>query len=153
MSTFDLNALIRQELDESAVADPYIVARHVRKRIAPEDEGAALDACLPAVVTDIARLHRSPTTPPPGKNRKAAAVEWYQRILRQRIQVDHDGRAWKFLGDVTRDELLVAASVRREIAAATLARAHQLEQLAAAMDECAAETVSDLPPDALEVLR
>lgn len=147
---FDLRSLIHAELESSPVADPHVVAEHVVKRINDHDLRAALAACLPDYVRNIA--HQPGTSPTPGDaaastsspSRKWAASNEWATYLRERICVDAAGRTWKFLGECTGDDLLSVARFRRTQAGALLLRAERFEALAEKMRCHRAATVADL---------
>lgn len=146
MSDFDLRQLVADELATSAVADPAVVADHVLKQVPDEHLRDALATCLPGWVSRVAHrpLNRSASASKLGRSRKCDDQAWYRGILRRRLEVGQDGREWKFLGDCTRDDVLRAAQVRRDQAAANLAVAAQLEKLAEKMRVFRASTVADL---------
>lgn len=142
---FDLRLLVREELATSPVADPHVVAEHVAKQVPDEHLRDALRACLPEFVRIIG--HGSVTTPRASGAPRSAKCDdqaWYRGVLRRRVEVGQDGREWKFLGECTLDDVLRAAEVRREMAAANAAAADQFDRLAGKMRTFRAATVADL---------
>src|SRR5215212_5571557 len=149
MNNRDLNALIRDELDNSAEDDPGAIADAVAKRIRPRDLREAVRLLLRSAVRDQIRATRHldiprPVTPTANPSRKiAVGRNAWARFLRQRLEVP--GSGWKSLGEFTYEDLMAAADERRRMAAADLAQAGLLEKLAAALAEYGVSTVSDLP--------
>ena len=151
---FDLRLLIREELETNPSADPYVVAAEVAKRVPDHRLREVVDYCLVRVVKEVAGVARHTAMHPPasglrpvgGRSERWGAV----KVLRSRLCVDPDEREWKFLADATRDDVLRAADVRRQQAAANAAWAERYERLAEKMRVYRAATVSDLPPDAIE---
>jgi hypothetical protein len=69
------------------------------------------------------------------------------------VNVAAEGREWKFLGDCTRDDCLTLVDNRRRKASELETEAERYQRVADAMAEYGAETVRQLPREALrEVL-
>jgi hypothetical protein len=149
VSSFDLRALIRDELETSAIADPHVVAEHVAKRVPDADLRAALEKALVPIVREMATVERGDVIQKIGRRQGTpwheTASPLYQKLLQQRIEVGGDEREWKFLGDCTRGDLLHAVEFRREQARANMVAAQRYQALVDVMDEKSVERVADLP--------
>lgn len=153
---FDLWALVREELATNPDPRPEVVADAVFDAL-PEDQIANVARLgLVRLVRAYARLSYerkgdpAQTSGPPSSPRWDAVAR-LQRRLHDRLQVGE--HVWLFLADCTREHLLHAASIRRDHAAACIAKADELERIADALTEHGASIVSELPQDVLaEVL-
>lgn len=159
MSDMNVRALACDVVRSSVAADPGDLADTVFDSIAEDDRPEALRQCLRALVRDVIRDQRTRSSQPPGENHgcsagsgrssKVAGIRsWWQQSLRDRIHVG-DGQ-WRFLADMTRDELLFAATERRRHAEHNLARAQQYESLAKLLADRGVERVRDLPDGELD---
>lgn len=151
---FTLRSVVAAVLAESPDPDPHTVAEAVLARLAETDLRGALAEMLPAYVRELIRVERNTVTcgsssPAPGRSWKVEALQEYGRILRLRVHVGAGPLDWKFLGDCEADDLRAAAEERREIAARTAAMAERYERLLKAVEHYGAQTVRELPSDAL----
>lgn len=143
MTEFSLRAIVRAELDASPVADPHIVAEHVLKQIRPGQRGAALGECLPQFVRVLSNETR--TLPAIDHRRGDSSHEPRWRRAAADLSARYfTGDGWKFLRDLTRDDVLACAAQRRDLAAANLAEAERFDALHKLMVERGADTVGDL---------
>jgi hypothetical protein len=157
-AVFDLNAMIREEL-EGPVADPAVVAAQVEKRIPDDLLRDVVRALLSYRVSEVSRSRRtkvvddlsdSPDTRATrsgsfGVSRRprwAEAGDLYMKLLTQREALP--GGEWKFLGDMTADEVLAAAATRINHGKASISRGRAYEALSKKMVQVGAKTVADL---------
>lgn len=162
----NLTALIRAVIDESDEVAPEAIAKLVLDRVKANQRADALRQALPALVrSEFLRGSPgfSPTSTParqgtvedhgtragggPTSSKVAAIREHWRAVLRQRIAVG-DGE-YRMLSDCTALDLEAAAERRRQHATQTLARATQLDALAALVREHGVSTVGELPDTAL----
>ena len=145
---FDLAAIADEEL-RGPVADLNIVTAHIVKRIPEEYLREVLEQALGPWVADRARTVRTRSkrqaeaTP---STRWAEASDLYSKLLRQRESVDG---TWKFLGDMTTEEVLSVAALRIENGRASIARGKVYELLAAKMAEHMVALVRELSTEQL----
>lgn len=160
MSEFNLRALVREVADASGDADPGLLAEAVYKRIAAKERPAALREALRHYVRLTVAMERtaSPSTQEqPEGTGKPGTRSWkrdgiragWRRYLRTRL---HTEGGWKFLGDCGFDDLMFAATERREIAAATLSAADRYEALAKLCADHGVSRVADLPDSVLDAI-
>lgn len=172
--TTDLRALVRATLAQSAHANPNDLATEVFDKIPSTDYGFLLRYLLKEFVRRVIHENRSgnqifPTDHPrpdahpvvvggeqakprvrSSRSAKVRAIrEAWQARLRDRYSI---GRSWKFLGDCTFDDLMAAASERRDLAKSNSAIAEELERYAQAVQQHKAAHLRDLPADVLRDL-
>jgi hypothetical protein len=151
---FDLRALILDEIETSAVADPIVIAEHVAKQVPTKYLREALALALRETVrTTISgervKVQHQAERAAAGKSTKwADAGEMYKELLGQRVEVGGEDREWKFLGDCTRDDLLNAVGFRKKQAQSLIVSARRYEAIAQLLDKHGMARVSELPmPD------
>jgi hypothetical protein len=152
----NVRALARTVITTSPAADPAVLAAELLDRIPAGSERLVLEQCLRDVVRQVIHDSRPsmlvPDASTPNKSWKVQGVrDAWQRALRDLYHVGPDASDWKRLADCTRDDLLFAAAERREHAARTLAKAEQLDRLAALVAEHGVERVADLPGPTLAI--
>lgn len=173
---FDLNALVKDVCDTSSLTNDDELTKEVLSRIAPADERAALEEALPVYVRRfVSRDHRPLSAPQssatdqsscdthnsvvgggavPFRSRKVSAIRsWAQQWEDQkkaRMNVGHKQR--KFWGDCTLDDLAFISKQNRKLAAANIVNADYQDLVAGLMRKYDAETVGDLPQDAVREL-
>lgn len=148
---FNLRSTIRAILADSDEADPGVIADLAFEVIDPDDMAAALRQSLRQFVRQIITEQRAHASVPPkvhphARSWKVQGIrEQWTRALAQRV---FTGGGWKLLRDCTRDDLLFAASERRENAARSIAVAEQYESFAEQLKRRKVMTVGELPADA-----
>lgn len=166
MTDFNLRQVARDVLTSSTMADPRDLAAEVFRRIAAEDYAAALNECLPDFVREEIRHSRNLTAPaglmaertgggggtrPAPRSSKVAGIRSYwQSRLRERLHVGPAPSDWLLLGDCSFDDLMFAATARREIAARNAAKAEEYAELAEALRTAGVARVRDLPAKTLQ---
>ena len=157
-STFNLRDFVKEILDASDDPDPAKVANEVLDRLPKRHYRDALEQSLSQYVRVIgndARRAGKPATPEPtqtgARSWKVTAIrEQWRKTLETRVHVE-DG--WKFLRDMTADDLTYAAQERDSIASRNLAWARHYRHLGRLVDGHGVKTVGDLPDGVLaEVL-
>lgn len=151
MTDFNLRHLVQEVLNSSTMADPGQVADEVMRRVPRGMVRVALSQTLRLFVRQIISETRishsgdlSPTAP--STSRKVAAIrDGWQRRLRDRV---HCNGQWKFLADCNYEDLLAAASERRELADRNMAWARQYDAWARLLTEHDVATFGELPVEA-----
>jgi len=148
---FILRHLVREVLDSTNDADPGAIAGMVMARIPRGQVRVALSQTLRLYVRQIVsetRNSRAASVTPirPNVSSKVSGIrDGWQRRLRDRT---HGADGWKMLADCTYDDLLAAASERRDMASRNDARARQYDSWARLLTEHDVATFGDLPPEA-----
>lgn len=152
-----LRTLIRDTIADADSADPVEIAEVVADRVPARQRRDALAYCLAPLVADmlreqhnramddLSRARRTPTA-----SAKVAAFQSLGDAWRRALDTflpTADGR--KRLADCTRDDLLFAARVRRDQAAASVAHAENYEAWAAVMKKHRVMHMGDLPEHVL----
>lgn len=152
MPDFILRQLVRDVLRDTDKADPGEVAGEVMARIPRGMVRAALSQALRLYVrqviseTRIGRTGPQSTVTPLNRSAKVTAIrDGWQKRLRDRVHVGSG--EWKFLADCTYDDLLAAATERRELAERNQAWARQYDAWARLLTEHDAATFGDLPAE------
>lgn len=143
-----LAELVRSYLEASDEPDPAAIADTIAASIPADLLRPTLAQALRTYVriqagsvrSDAQRavapaLHAAPTT------RWEATASGYQRLCASRLQAGEQG--WKFLADMTRDDVLAAAAQRIANGEASISAGRRLERLAAVMSST--QVVADLP--------
>jgi hypothetical protein len=161
----DLHRIVRETADEHPdVADPGALADLVFEKIDPQDYAQAIGHMLRSYVRDVVRAERRfPSSDParvPVQVGLAPSVtpfrpspfvtgvrDTWRKRLGARIHVGEG--SWKFLRECTLADLKSAADERRRLAAENAASARVYEALATALEEHAADIVSDLSENVL----
>lgn len=165
---FNLRALVREQLATSSEPNPHAIADRVLKLVPEEYLRDALGQCLSFLVRQMIygerSMNRRPAmlaevtqasgkgTQPPAPSRWVGVSGRYQRLLRQRECIDAEKSAWRALGEMTREEVLKAAEIRRGNAHKNASIAKRYEALAHHMEVQQVATVQELPPDVLEAV-
>jgi hypothetical protein len=151
----DIWELIETRLRASAEADPRDVAAAISHELGDDLKAKFFDQMLPAVcVSHNSRIRRTSTvptpreetTPRPSRSSKVAAIRnhpWATQ-LSNRYKV---GDTWKFLREMTYDDLTVVADDRRQRAAQNTAVADRFERLASQIRRAGVTTVGQLGAD------
>lgn len=150
MSDFVLRHLVREVLSDSDEADPGRIADMVLAQIPPRQTRTALAQALRLfvrqVISETRTARNEPTVTPISRSAKVAAIrEGWQRRLDDRVH-GAEG-SWKKLRDCTYDDLLSAATERRQMAERNNAWARQYDAWARLLTEHDAETFGDLPAE------
>lgn len=155
MSDFNLRQLVREVLRTSVLADPTDVAVEVMRRIPKNMIRVALEQVLREVVRNVMAEERAasrvntsvPQSPAhSGRSSKVAGIrDGWQRRLRDRVHVG--ASEWKLLGSCTYEDLLFAASERRELAEQNAAVARQYDAWARLINEHGVGTFGELPAE------
>lgn len=148
MSDFILRQLVRDILAETDAADPGEIAGQVMARIPPRMIRVALSQALRLYVRQVISETRTahPPVAPTAINRsaKVAAIrDGWQKRLRDRVHVG--GSEWKFLADCTYEDLIAAASERRQMADRNNAWARTYDAWARLLTEHNVTTFGELP--------
>lgn len=149
---FNLRQVIREVLRSSTMADPGQVADEVMRRIPTKMIKAALTQVLRDVVRQVMSEERgahrglTPTAGPTRSAKVSGIRDGWQKRLRDRVHVG--ASEWKLLGSCTYDDLLFAASERREIAESNAAMARQYDAWARLINKHDVATFGDLPAEA-----
>ncbi len=148
----DLRQVVREELEKSSEPDPTIVAHGLASRIDDAELRSALAQCLPTFVRIVSNEMRrtSAPVPEPGASATAAAADSVRRWAHIRESID--AREWRFLLDMTRDEVHRCAELRRTKARENLTAASHYDEIVVAMQRHGAKVVRNLPLAVLEEL-
>lgn len=157
MNLHELTArTIRENPD---VADPGVMAEEVFSRIGPEDYAAVIKVMIRDYTRQVMNERR---VPPPAvpvlpsggtkkQNRSAFVAAMQAGAWKERLSDTYrTAGGWKFLREMTAEDLAYAAAERRDLAASNLAVADRLEGLGKLLAEHGAETVGSLADDVLE---
>lgn len=157
--SYDLRAEIRNVLDGTGLTDPRDIATKVAENIPAKFRLAALRVALVPLVEQVNQQRRmssaitgtgAGTDRPASRSAKVSAIrDAWQVALRDRIHVGQGPAAWKLLGDCGYDDLMFAASERREHARRNAAKARRYAALAELLHTHGVATVGELPTDAL----
>lgn len=151
---FSLNGLADEAIASAVDADYDAIAKEMAKLIPLADREAALiQLCRIYLMSYKPRLSRvrEATDAPAGRGQRSAKVAAYQqhaRFFHILVQVGANSNKW--MGDCTYDDLLYAARIRREQAAAITAAAEDHETVAALVKKHKVGTVRELPPQVLD---
>jgi hypothetical protein len=153
MAELSLRGLVRDVLRDSTIADPGVIAEEVLRRVPRGALKAALSQALRLYVRQVISEERISRTTSltvntrPAKSAKVTAIrDGWQRRLRDRV---HVGKGeWKFLAACTYEDLLAAASERRELAERNNAWARQYDAWARLLTEHDVQTFGELPVEA-----
>lgn len=139
-----LRALIRSALQDSIDADPKSVAATVVAGIPDDMVRTYLTTAVTAMIPSIQGQLSTPV-PRPNRSAKVAGIrdEWWPKFLQQRV-LTADG--WKFLRDVSAEDLRFVAAHKREQAQELLARAAEFDYLADRMEQQGVDRLADLDP-------
>lgn len=141
---------VRRIQDETGSVDPREIAGKLVAELSDADLRDALAESLPEYVRQVMKGGRnSARVLPPARSTSprnaAAAQRWFETLLTQPVDVSGGQGQWKALRDCTREDLLVVARHRRELAAKNSAIANRYEALAKVLP--AGATVASLPED------
>lgn len=154
MTDINLRKLVAAVLDASETTDPTTLAREIAAKVPARSLRAYLAEALAPYVREQIQHARSAAnaareTPGPSRSSKVAAIRsWSRKQLRERYHVGYG--VWKFLGDFTYEDLVFAASERRQHAARNMAKAAQFDQLAELVRARGVATVAELAEADLE---
>jgi hypothetical protein len=153
----NLAARIRD--DHPGIADPGELSALVLAEIDPRDYADALSITLRSYVRHVMTEPRRRSVPqpvreretapqrPPGWSAKSQGIrDGWRAHLNDTYSV---AGTWKFLRDLTREDLKTVATERYDLARANAYEAHRAERLAALMERHGAATVADLPDETL----
>lgn len=146
---FSLTAAAKALLDDFPVADPTLAAEKLIETFTDEQCRVALAVCLPGYMRNFTN-HTARAARKPKKERLTTPDRvraWYAQALATRM---FNGSEWKFLRDCTADDLQAAAAERYKTATQSQAEADRLVKLADLMEELEAETVEQVPENALK---
>jgi hypothetical protein len=163
LNEFDLRRLVREVMDSSTLADPHAIADEVYQRIPKSMIAVALQVTLKAFVRQVvseSRHRMSPSrVPVPNATvggsgfsaKRAGIAEWWQRALRDRVEVGGSGkREWKMLGECTADDLERAAAFREQQAERNKSVARMYRAWARTLNERGVQQMRELPPEVLQ---
>jgi hypothetical protein len=161
---FNLRTLVREICDSSETTEPAGLTTEVLARIDEADLAEALRQALPTVVYNVISTSRMRTpaymtTANTGKPEAGTAttaprstkVDGIREMWRSRL---HDrypvaNGEWRFLRDLTTDDLDYAAGIRDDQARRNAAAADKLRRFAKLIVEHEVTKVGDLPEDVL----
>lgn len=154
MTEFDLRAAVNDVLDTTSLTDPVAIAAKVAENVPTRQLRVALAEALVSFVANVNQRRRmnnpllggAPQVRSGRSTKVAGIATWWAAALRDRVHVDG---GHKFLGDCTFDDLMFAASERRQQARLNEAKADQYEALAKLLREHGVDRVADLPPSAV----
>jgi hypothetical protein len=166
MTQFSLHRLVRQTIDDlPEIADPGILADRVFGQLTTDQYADAITTMLRSYVRRVLAEDRLPQadepdpqaqgdeparTPAANRSSYRAAMQagaWRAR-LGERI---HGATGWLLLRDCGLDDLKAAAAERRELAAANIRSADELERLQELLATSGVATVGELPEGVLRV--
>lgn len=140
--------VIRAELDRSSVADPLVAADAALEKFTPEQQKAAARHGARQAARQLAhaqRVRRYRPSSPKWDGYAQARREWPEIFSRHIcVAKSDDGTGvWKFLGNCIRSDLLGAAELRDELAAAISREAERFRTLAEELpnDEVSVESL------------
>lgn len=149
---FDVLAVLRDAIAQSPDPSPYTAALQVAAAVPDNQLRLALTQALHRLAPTVAgtqrrhALNACVSTRWHGDGaktyRRLVATDAYQQLLDAPVPT---GTGWKRFRDCARDDLLHAANVRYRQAAANTAAGQLFEKFVAALDECGAVVVADLP--------
>ena len=149
MADFNLRSLVQEVLRSSTMTDPGDLADEVLRRIPAKHHKAALQQTLRLFVRQVnseVRISRQTAPASPATSTKVAAIrDGWQRRLRDRV---HCNGQWKFLADCNYEDLLAAATERRQLADRNMAWARQYDTWARLLTEHDVATFGELPVEA-----
>jgi hypothetical protein len=157
--TFDLRKTVNDFLDATDLTDFREMAAALTKSLPARELRPALTEALAGYIANANHHRRSHnvilcadaaprTAQPVTRSPKVAAIAaWHQRALRDLVHVGKGDN--KPLGDCTYDDLMFAATERREIARLTTVKADRYEWLAKQLHAHNVDRVADLPSDVL----
>ena len=142
ISAPSIYSLVRSALRESISPDPKIVAATVVAGIPDDMVRTYLTTAVMAMIPSIQGQLSTPV-PRPNRSAKVAGIrdEWWPKFLQQRV-LTADG--WKFLRDVSVEDLRFVAAHKREQAQELLARAAVFDYLADRMEQQGVDRLADL---------
>jgi hypothetical protein len=129
--TISLRDVVNEILDEGKYIGPDAVADEAFKRLTRGDYASALRQSLrefARLAISLRRRRGGPQPKPQKSGRSWRHRDAVSALLNTQYEIG-DGR-YKVFGDMTRDDLLYAAKVRREQAAQNAAKADWLERFA-----------------------
>ena len=155
---FDLRVAVAEVLDGSGLTSLDEIAAKVAANVPSKDLRAALALALRPYVRELVGRRRmaNPVLHPgvtraeierSARSPKVAAIRaQHAAWLRDLVHVEG---GYKPLGECDYDDLMFAATERRELAVRNVRQAERLEQIAELLHEHDVETVADLPAHVL----
>lgn len=156
---FNISHVFREALAVSVSADPRDAVPLVLDRIPPRRRGEALVQALRLLAPTFAAGERSAgggqsssdtqtSAAPAGVPKKLLAAEEFARLAERYPTPD----GYRFLRDMTAEDLRYAATLRRRHAEGAIRNAEWLEKLAATVEEAGLVVVGDLASEVLSEL-
>lgn len=156
MADFNLRHAIRDVLNDSAEADPGVIAELVFAQIGPRDRAEALRQSLRIMVRQVvseSRISlRDTVSRPPmvASSSKVAGIRSWHRQLQSRVHVG--GTEWKLLGDCGYADLMACAAERIELADRNRAWAERYAGWAELVQTHGVARLRDVPESVLAVV-
>jgi hypothetical protein len=161
----NLHSLVKRTADDHPdIADPGELSEKVFSRIGPEDYADTIKTMIREYVrhvvnetrnlpagqsTNDAQATSARRTSSVGNHVRAMQAGAWKERLKDRY---HTPDGWKFLREMTSDDLKFAAGARRELAKENVAVAASLDKLRTVLTKHHATTVGELPDRALETV-
>jgi hypothetical protein len=168
MTQFSLHRLVRQTIDDlPEIADPGILADRVFGQLTTDQYADAITTMLRSYVRRVLAEDRStqadepdpqaqgdePVRAPAAANKSAYRTAMQAGAWRARLgERIHGATGWLLLRDCGLDDLKAAAAERRELAAANIRSADELERLQELLATAGVATVGELPDPVLRVV-